>query len=102
MKYLSKIFGGLLLTVVLTSPAFCQTKIGTINLRRTFDTYWKKQDAETALKERETDIKKELNSMVSDYEKGKTEAEKLLTSANDQAISPDERDKRKQVAADKL
>src|SRR5215510_2378850 len=93
---------GLLLTSLMSSPAWAQTKIGTINLKRTFDNYWKRKDAEAALKDREIDIQKELQSMMSDFEKAKEEYQKLLTSANDQAVSSDEREKRKKSAEDKL
>ncbi len=93
---------GLLLMGLLSGPAWAQTKIGTINLPKVFDNYWKRKDAETALKDRETDIQKELQSMMSDFDKGKEEYQKLLTGANDQAVSSDERDKRKKSAEDKL
>src|SRR6266404_5225449 len=85
---------GLLLMGLLSGPAWAQTKIGTINLPKVFDNYWKRKDAETALKDRETDIQKELQSMMSDFDKGKEEYQKLLTGANDQAVSSDERRKR--------
>src|SRR4030095_13115678 len=40
--------------------------------------------------------------MVDDLQKGKEEYQKLLASANDQAVSTQERDKRKQAAEEKL
>src|SRR6266478_864952 len=62
---------GLHLMGLLSGPAWAQTKIGTINLPKVFDNYWKRKDAETALKDRETDNKKELQSMMSDFNKAR-------------------------------
>src|SRR2546421_6842553 len=101
-SFLLKMVPGLLLLVMLNSPAMGQTKIGTVNLRKIFEGYWKKKDAEAALKDRETDIQKEIKTMMSDYDKSKEDYQKLLTAANDQAVSSDERDKRKRSAEEKL
>ena len=101
-SFLRKFVPALLLLAFLASPVSGQTRIGTINLRKTFDNYWKRKDAEAALKERETEMQKELQGRYSDYEKAKEEYQKLLTSAYDQAVSSDEREKRKKSAEDKL
>src|SRR6476646_11443698 len=82
--------------------AMAQKRIATIELRKVFDGYWKKKQAEVALKERQGDIEKEDRNMVDDYKKAKEEYQSLLTSANDQAVSSDERDKRKNAAEEKL
>jgi len=87
---------------LLSGSAMAETRIATIDLRKVFDGYWKKKQAEVALKERQSDIEKEDRNMVEDYKKAKEEYQSLLTSANDQAVSSDERDKRKNAAEDKL
>lgn len=79
-----------------------QTKIATVDLRKVFDGYWKKKQAEAALKDRQTDMEKEDRNMVDDYKKGKEEYQSLLTGANDQAVSSEEREKRKTAAEEKL
>src|SRR2546426_10714682 len=99
---LCKFVLGWLLIGGLTGPVFGQTRIGTINLRKTFESYWKKKDAEAALKERELEIQKEIKSMMSDYDKAKKEYQELMTGANDLAVSSEEREKRKKSAEDKL
>jgi outer membrane protein len=93
---------GLFLLTLLGCPAWGQTRIGTINLRKTFDNYWKRKDAEAALKEREIDVQKELESRLKEFNTGKEDYQKLLTGAYDQSLSADERDKRKKSAEDKL
>jgi len=90
------------LVALLGSPAWGQTRIGTINLRKTFDNYWKRKDAEAALKDRETEVAKELQARFKEFDAGKEEYQKLLTGAYDQSLSPEERDKRKKSAEDKL
>src|SRR6266705_3080874 len=95
---LRKLILGLLLMSLLSGSAWAQGKIATIDLRKVFDNYWKKKQAEASLKERQTDMEKEDRNMVDDYKKVKEEYQTLLASANDQAISTDERDKRKTAA----
>jgi len=92
----------LLLISLLSGSAWAQTRIGTIDLRKVFEGYWKKKQAEAQLKDRQADMEKEDKNMLEDYKKMKDDYQTLLTSANDQAASPEERDKRKKSAEDKL
>ena len=86
----------------LSVPALAQTKIATVDLRKLFDGYWKTRQAQTVLNERQTQLAKDAKSLSDDLKKGSDEYQKLLEQANDQALSADQRDKRKQAAADKL
>jgi outer membrane protein len=99
---LRKLIPGLLLFSVLSSSAWAETRIGTVDLRKVFEGYWKKKQAEAQLKERQADMEKEDKNMLEDYKRMKDDYQNLLTSANDQAVSPEERDKRKKAAEDKL
>jgi len=99
---LCRLIPGLLLFFLLNGSASAQTRIGTIDLRKVFDNYWKKKQAEAQLKDRQADMEKEDKNMLEDYKKMKEDYQGLLTSANDQAVSPEERDKRKKAAEDKL
>ena len=87
---------------LLTSAASAQTRVGTIDLRKAFDNYWKKKEAEANLKSQKDDVDKELKSQLEDLKKAKEAYQKLLNDANDQAVSSEERDKRKKQAEDKL
>ena len=95
---------GLLLLALLGSTALAQTqgRMATVDLRRVFDNYWKKIEAEKRLKEQVADIQKELRNMMDELKKAKDEYDSLVASANDPAISADEKDKRKKAAEDKL
>jgi Skp family chaperone for outer membrane proteins len=101
-----KLFRTTVLTIsmlaFLSVPALAQTKIGTVDLRKLFDGYWKTKQVQTALNDRKAQLDKDDKSMRDDLKKGGEEYQKLLEQANDQAISSDQRDKRKQAAADKL
>jgi Skp family chaperone for outer membrane proteins len=85
-----------------TKSSPVQTKIGTVDLRKLFDGYWKTKQAQVALNDRKAQIDKDDKGMRDDLKKGSDEYQKLLEQANDQAISTDERDRRKSAAADKL
>lgn len=85
---------------VLSAPA--QGKVATIDLSKTIDRYWKTRQAEAALKDRAADLEKEHKGMLDDFKKGSDEYQELLNSANDQAVSAEEREKRKQNAEKKL
>ena len=91
-----------LLISVLSGSAWAQTRIGTVDLRKVFEGYWKKKQAEAQLKDRQTEMEKEDKNMLEDYKKMKDDYQNLLSSANDQAVSLEERDKRKKAAEDKL
>ena len=79
-----------------------QPKIAVLDLKKIFDNYYKTKQADTQLKERATDSEKLLKGMIDDYQKANEEYKKLIDSANDQAVSVEERDKRKKSAESKL
>ncbi len=85
----------------LSSSAWAQQKIATVDMRKLFDGYWKTKQAETALNDRKTELDKEDRGFLDNLQKDRDDYQKLLDAAADQAISADERDKRKQAAADK-
>lgn len=86
---------------LLSSSALAQQKIATVDLRKLFDGYWKTKQAETALNDRKAELDKEDRGFLDNLQKDRGNYQKLLDAAADQAISSDERDKRKQAAADK-
>ena len=100
--WLQKLIPAALLLVVLNGTACAQTRIGTVDLRKLFDGYWKTKQADAALKERQADLEKEFKGLIDDLKKANDEYQKLLADANDQAVSSQERDKRKKAAETKL
>jgi outer membrane protein len=110
MKRLSFSTKGLLLRVLLTggllfslaATAQAQPKIATVDLRKIFEGYYKTKQADAQLRERGTDAEKQYKGMLEDYQKANEEYKKLVESANDQAVSSEERDKRKKSAENKV
>ena len=96
------IFPVVLLMTLLSSPALAQQKVATVDMRKLFDGYWKTKQAETALNDRKTELDKEDRGFLDNLQKARDDYQKLLDAASDEAISSDERDRRKQAAADKL
>jgi outer membrane protein len=79
-----------------------EQKIGIIDLKKIFDGYYKTRQADAQLKERVADADKVMKGMADDYEKARDDYKKLIDSSNDQAVSPEEREKRKKSAEGKL
>jgi outer membrane protein len=99
---LRNVLPGLLLVTLLSGPAFAQTRIGTVDLRKVFDGYWKTKQADAALKDRAADMDKSHKEMLDGWRKAKEDYAKLLSDANDQAVSAEERERRKRAAETKL
>jgi outer membrane protein len=99
-----KIFRHALLIGVLLAATFtasAQTKIATVDIKKLFNGYYKTKLAQAALHNRESELNKEIKDMITDLKKSEVDYKQLLEQANDQGISADERDKRKQASADK-
>jgi outer membrane protein len=94
-----------LLTFVLLAAtalsATAQTKVASVDLKKIFNTYWKTKQADAALASRTTELRKELKDMADSFDKAQTDYKQMLDQANDPAISPEERDRRKLAANDK-
>jgi outer membrane protein len=88
--------------ISLVLPARAQSKLATINLQKVFDTYWKTKQADGRLQERNEEFKKTNKELTEGYQKANEEYKKLIESAGDQAMSADEREKRKKQAEVKL
>lgn len=93
-------------TVTAAEPAATGTsagqKIATVDLRKVFDSYWKTKQADANLKDRAGDLDKERKSLMDQYQKSQETYKKLADGANDQAVSAEERDKRKKSAEAEL
>jgi Skp family chaperone for outer membrane proteins len=99
---LSKTVLALFLMALPAATTFAQSRIGTIDLKKSFDTYWKRKEALATLKDEQNDLEKDLKNMVEEAKKARETYQKLLSDASDSAISTDEREKRKKLAEDKF
>ncbi len=96
------IFPAVLLLVFLSGSAIAQPRTATVDMRKIFDNYYKFKLAQAAIQDHKNQLDKDDKSLRDDLQKATDEYQSLLAQANDQAISADERDRRKQAAADKL
>jgi outer membrane protein len=99
---LCKVVLGLLLGCLIGGSASAQGRVGTVDLRKIFENYWKKKEAEASLKDRETELLKDDKAMTDELKSAKEAYQTLLTDANNQALSSEEREKRKKSAEDKF
>lgn len=91
------------LLLLLASPsAQAQVKLGTVDMKKVFDSYYKTKQADTQIKDRAADSEKVYKGMVEDYQRANEEYRKLIESSNDQAVSSVERENRKKSAESKL
>ena len=88
--------------LVFTASSHAQMKVGTANVRKIFDGYYKTKQADQMLKDRAAEAEKILKDMLDDYQKASEAYKTLSAGAADQAVSSDERDKRKKSAEQKL
>src|SRR5256884_5755523 len=99
---LAKTFLALVAACFLAATDQAQTRIAVIDLKRVFDNYWKKKQAQALVDDQKADFDKKFKGMLDDYQKANDEYKKLIESSTDQAVSLEERDKRKSAAEKKL
>lgn len=89
---------------LVSSPARAasEPKIATIDLKKVFEDYYKTKLADAAIKEEASGLDKDRKALIDDHTKAMDDYKKALDEANNQAISADEREKRKKEAEGKL
>ena len=85
-----------------TVAAEAQSRIATVELTQVFEKYWKTKRARLALADRKADLKKDLEEMQEAHKKLLQAYQKQLGDANDQAVSSEEREKRKKALEGKV
>jgi outer membrane protein len=88
-----------LLAVALSASA--QTKIASVDMKKVFNGYYKTKMAQAAIDKDKADLSKEIKDMSDGLNQARADYKQMLDQANDQAISTDEREKRKLAADDK-
>lgn len=74
-------------TALLGGSAQAEVKVGTIDMKQVFDTYYKTKDAEGKINEARTQAKKELDERLDSFNKAQEEAKKLNEEANKPELS---------------
>ena len=93
-------------TLVLLTAAAAQaqspSRVATVNLAVVFDKYYMTKESKVALQETDKEQKKELETMFDALKKLEATCRKMLEESNDQAVSGEERAKRKKAVEPKL
>ena len=89
------------LLVAMAVSASAQTKVATVDMKKLFSGYYKTKMAQSVLENKKTALRKEIKDMADGLEKAQANYKQLLDQANDQVLSAEEREKRKQAATDK-
>jgi Skp family chaperone for outer membrane proteins len=87
---------------VFTLASQAQQKIAVINYTNVLEGFWKTKQANIQLRDSLEDYQKTGRSMQDEYRKANEDYRKLIDTANDPAVSPEEKDKRKKAAETKL
>ena len=74
-------------TAFLGGSALADVKVGTIDMKQVFDSYYKTKDAEGKINEARTQAKKELDERHDSFNKAQEEAKKLNEEANKPELS---------------
>jgi outer membrane protein len=78
------------------------SKIATVDLKKVFEGYFKTKLANASLEDEAKGLLKDRKALLDDYQKAADDYKKALEEANNQALSADEREKRKKEAEGKL
>jgi len=87
---------------LLSGTGWAQGRLATVDLKKVFDGYWKKKQAEAVIKDTKDDLAKGFNDLREEYKKAMEDYQTILGTANDNAVSSEERDKRKKAAENVL
>jgi len=98
------LFAGLIVvgTLSVAAQAPIANRFATVDMKKIFDSYYKTKQAEAQIKDRAGESDKVYKGMIEDYKTLNDEYKKLVDGSNDQALSSEEREKRKKSAENKL
>ena len=95
----------ILATFVLAVPTLsvaAELKLATVDMRKTFEGYWKTKRTEADLKDKATGFEQKFKTMAEDRQKAIETHQKMVSNASDPALSPEEREKRKKLIEAKV
>lgn len=100
-KYLALPILVLALAFGATSASAQALKIGTVDMKRIFDSYYKTKDAESRINEARNAAKKELEDRMDIYKKAIEEVKKLDEDINKPELSKDAKDQKAKLRSEK-
>jgi outer membrane protein len=99
----SKFVLGVLAAAFAISTASAQTlKIGTVDMKKVFESYYKTKDAEARINEARSAAKKELDDRMDVYNKGVAEVKKLNEEIDKPELSKENKEQRSKARDEKV
>lgn len=92
----------LLIAVAADAAPAAEVRIATLDLKKVFEGHFKTRLANASLQDEANGLLKDRKALIDDYQKSADDYKKALEEANNQALSADEREKRKKEAEGKL
>lgn len=102
MKYLVPAFLAAALACGATASAQSMVKIGTVDMKRVFEGYYKTKDAEQRINEARNQAKKELEERMEGYQRGVAEVKKLNEEIDNPALSREARETKSKARDEKV
>jgi len=99
---LALLASALLLSATPRCSSATDFKIATVDFKKVFDDYFKTKLADASIKDEAGGLDKDLKALTEEHDKAVSEYKKAIEEANNQAVSADEREKRKKEAETKL
>ncbi len=86
-----------------STTAFAQTfKVGTVDMKKVFESYYKTKDAESRINEARNSAKKELDDRMDVYNKGVSEVKKLNEEIDKPELSKEAKDQKSKARDEKV
>src|SRR5436189_1490641 len=87
-----------------TVPSHAQSmvKVGTVDMKKIFESYYKTKDAETRINEARNAAKKELDERMEGYQKGVAEVGKLNEEINNPALGKEAKETKSKARDEKV
>lgn len=102
MKKLALLLAAAVTAGGFVSTASAQIRIGTVDMKRVFESYYKTKDAEQKINEQRNNAKKELEDRLETYKKAVDDVKRLDDEIKRPEISASVRDARERDRADKV
>ena len=101
-KYLPLILGAAIALTGVTASAQSMVKIGTVDMKKIFESYYKTKDAESRINEARNAAKKELDERMEGYQKGVAEVSKLNEEINNPALGKESKETKSKSRDEKV
>jgi outer membrane protein len=85
-----------------TASAQSMVKVGTVDMKKIFESYYKTKDAETRINEARNAAKKELDDRMEGYQKGVGEVSKLNEEINNPALGKEAKETKSKTRDEKV